>query len=145
MAENLFAGSWRLVSWENRTTDGRVTHPLGKDVSGYILYTADGHMNVAIAAGGRPRFAANDLLAGTAEEWARAAKTYASYAGTYEIGEGEVIHHVEVSLFPNWVGEEQRRFFEFEGDRLTLSTAPMTLAGIESRAYLVWERTQPAL
>src|SRR5579864_6406473 len=93
MAQNPFVGTWRLVSWENRAAGGRVSHPLGRDLSGYILYTADGHMSVAIAAAGRPRFATGDLLGGTEEERALAAKTYVSYAGTYEIGDGEIIHH----------------------------------------------------
>lgn len=145
MAQNPFVGTWRLISWENRAASGRVTYPLGRDLSGYILYTADGHMSVAIAAAGRPRFATGDLLGGTEEERALAAKTYVSYAGTYEIGDGEIIHHVQVSLFPNWVGDAQRRFFELDGDRLTLSTAPMVLAGTERRAYLIWERAAPAI
>jgi hypothetical protein len=144
VAQNPFVGAWRLLSWENRTAEGRVTYPLGREVSGYILYTADGHMNVAIMAAGRPRFAGTDPLGGTVEERAAAAKTYLSYAGTYEIGEGEIVHHVQISLFPNWVGDAQYRFFALDGDRLTLSTAPLQLAGAERRAYLVWERATPA-
>jgi hypothetical protein len=140
MAHNPFVGAWRLLSWENRSADGRVSHPLGREISGYILYSADGYMNVAIMAAGRPRYGGDDALGGTVDERARAAKTYLSYAGTYELGDGEIIHHVQVSLFPNWVGGEQRRFYELDGDRLTLSTAPMLLAGIERRAFLVWER-----
>lgn len=144
MAGNPVVGAWRLISWENRTADGRVTFPLGRDVAGYILYTADGYMNVAIMAASRPRYAGDDALGGTEEERARAAKTYLSYAGTYEIDDGEIVHHVQVSLFPNWVGGVQRRLYKLDGDRLTLSTAPMLLGGIERRAYLVWERAGPA-
>lgn len=143
MALNPFVGAWRLISWENRTTDGRVTHPMGKGATGYILYTADGHVSVAIMAAGRPRYTGNDALGGSVEERAQAARTYLSYAGTYEIGEGEIIHHVQVSLFPNWVGDAQRRYFAFDGDHLTLSTAPILLGGTERRAYLVWERADP--
>lgn len=141
MAQNSFVGAWRLLSWENRSTDGRVSYPMGRNVAGYILYTADGYMNVAIMAADRPHFSSgDDALGGTVEERAQAAKTYLSYAGSYEIGDGEILHHVQVSLFPNWVGGTQRRFYELDGDRLTLSTAPMLLAGTERRAYLVWER-----
>lgn len=143
MAENPFVGAWRLISWENRTADGRVSYPMGKGASGYILYTADGYMSVAIMAGDRPDLTGSDPLGGTVEERALAAKTYLSYAGTYEIGVGEIIHYVQASLFPNWVGTTQRRFFAFDGRRLTLSTAPMPLAGAQRRAYLVWERAAP--
>jgi hypothetical protein len=51
-----------------------------------------------------------------------------------------VVHHIEVSLFPNWKGVDQVRRFAFDGDRLTLSTAPMVVAGVERTAHLVWER-----
>ncbi len=144
MAQNPLVGAWRLLSWENRAADGRVTYPMGRHVAGYILYTAEGYMNVAIMAAERPPHATTDPQGGTVEERARSAKTYLSYAGTYEIGDGEIVHHVQVSLFPNWVGGEQRRFYKLDGDRLTLSTAPMLLGGIERRAYLVWERAASA-
>ena len=144
MVENPFIGAWRLLSFESRTPDGRVRYPLGKDAVGSIIYTADGRMSVAIMAAERPNFAANDVLGGTTQERAEATRRYLSYAGTYEIGDGEIIHHVEISLFPNWVGDAQRRAFALEGDRLTLCAVQMTLAGVESRNYLVWERMAPA-
>ncbi len=48
--------------------------------------------------------------------------------------------HVEVSFFPNWVGHDQERFFEFSGNRLALSTPPVLIEGRQQRAYLIWER-----
>jgi hypothetical protein len=35
-------GARRLLSWENRAADGQLTYPMGTDVVGYLLYTADG-------------------------------------------------------------------------------------------------------
>ena len=85
MASNPLVGTWRLVSWENRSVgDGEVSHPLGKDAVGYIMYGPDGYMSVAIMRPDRARFAAGDLRGGTAEERARAAETYVSYCGRYE-------------------------------------------------------------
>jgi hypothetical protein len=47
-ASNPLIGTWRLVSWENRSVeDGEVSYPLGKDASGYIMYNQDGYMFVA--------------------------------------------------------------------------------------------------
>ena len=134
-------GAWRLVSWENRCADGQVTYPLGPDAVGYIIYTSDGHVSVAIMRTKRSRFAVDDLLGGTIEERAMAEASYVSYAGTYEVQKGMVVHHVEVSLFPNWVGAVQERFYECTGDRLSLHTTPMLLGGLEQRGYLIWERT----
>ena len=51
-----------------------------------------------------------------------------------------VIHHVELSLFPNWVGVEQERLVEIRDDRMTLSTRPMLFGGMQRSAHLIWER-----
>ena len=138
-------GTWRLLSWENRSlADGGVSHPLGEDAVGYIMYGPDGYMSVAISRPDRARFAAGDLLGGGAEERARAAETYVSYCGRYEFRGETVVHFVELSLFPNWVGAEQERLVEVAGDRLTLSTRPMVLGGVLRTASLTWERVQTA-
>jgi hypothetical protein len=141
MASNPLIGTWRLISWENRrVVDGQVSYPLGKDAVGYIMYNEDGYMFVAIMGSNRLRFAADDLLSGTKEEEAQAEETYVSYCGRYEFHGDSVIHHVELSLFPNWVGVEQERLVEVTGNRLTLSTRPILLRGIQQRAHLIWER-----
>ena len=130
MAPNPLIGTWRLLSWENRAVvDGEVSYPLGKDAVGYIMYGADGYMSVAIMCPDCARFAAGDLLGGDAEERAQAALTYVSYCGTYEFRGETVVHRVELSLFPNWVGVEQERLIEVSGNRLTLSTRPILLGG----------------
>ena len=41
----------------------------------------------------------------------------------------KVIHHVELSLFPNWCGTDQERFIELDGERLTITTAPVQVGG----------------
>jgi hypothetical protein len=143
MDTDAFIGAWRLVSLELRDSDGAATYPHGQDAMGSLIYTGDGFMSVAIMRAGRPRFAADDLLLGSTEEQAAAAAGYISYAGRYEVRAGIVVHRVEISLFPNWIGGEQERFYAFAGDRLTLSTGPMPLRGREQRGYLVWERIDP--
>ena len=55
-----------------------------------------------------------------------------------------MIHHVELSLFPNWVGTDQQRSVELSGDRLILSQ-PLLLAGTQQVPRLVWERVDPFL
>jgi hypothetical protein len=143
--DNPLIGTWRLVSWENRSVgDGEVSHPLGRDAVGYIMYGRDGYMSVAISRPDRARFAAGDLLGGGTGERARAAETYVSYCGRYEFRGETVVHFVELSLFPNWVGAEQERLVEVAGDRLTLSTRPMVLGGVLRTASLTWERVQTA-
>jgi 2-polyprenyl-6-methoxyphenol hydroxylase-like FAD-dependent oxidoreductase len=52
-----------------------------------------------------------------------------------------VVHEVEVSLFPNWVDENQSRKAVLIGRRLELSTtAPVPYGEEQLSAVLVWER-----
>ena len=141
MTPNPLIGSWRLMSWENRSIDGqKISYPLGRDAVGYIMYNQDGYMSVSIMRPNRTKFAAGDLLGGSVEEKAQAAETYVSYCGRYEFRGDTVIHHVELSSFPNWVGVDQERLVELNGNRLTLSTRPILLGGMNQTAHLIWER-----
>jgi Lipocalin-like domain len=140
MSSNPLVGTWRLLSWENRTLGGEVSHPLGEGASGYIAYNEDGYVFVAIMGPARRPFVAGDLLTGSTAEKAGAAETYVSYCGRYEFHGETVLHHVELSLFPNWVGLSQERLVKISGDRLTLSTRPLLLQGRQQTAHLLWER-----
>jgi hypothetical protein len=79
--------------------------------------------------------------AGTPNEKATAFDGYIAYGGTYTVNEPEhvVIHHVEVSMYPNWVGSDQRRTFAFSGGRLLLRAIDAS-GGPGTDARLVWER-----
>ena len=77
----------------------------------------------------RPRFASNNLVDATPEEIKAGFEGYLAYCGSYEVNEGErfIIHHLEFSSFPNWVETDQKRYFKFTGNRLTLKTPPVTV------------------
>jgi hypothetical protein len=142
VASNPLIGTWKLLSWENRSVeeDGRISYPLGEDATGYIMYNQDGYMFVAIMSPYRLKFAGGDLLSGTPEEEAQAEETFLSYCGRYELREDRVIHQIELSSFPNWVGVDQERLMELRENRLTLSTHPILMQGEHQTAHLIWER-----
>jgi hypothetical protein len=140
MSSNPLVGTWRLISFESRTLDGEVSYPLGEDAVGYIAYTEDGYVFVAIMRPGRPPFATADLFSGNTAEKAAAAETYVSYCGRYEFRGSTVVHHVELSLFPNWEGADQERLVETDGKTMTLSTRPLLLAGKQQTAHVRWQR-----
>jgi hypothetical protein len=142
-ARDVLVGAWRLVSWENQAADGQVTHPMGTDPIGYVIYAAEGRFSITISRRGRAGFAAGDLLSGTTEEKARAMEGFVAYAGRYTFHGDRVIHHVELSLLPNWVGSDQERWVELAKDRLTLPASPLLLAGKQQVPRLVWERADP--
>jgi hypothetical protein len=137
-----FVGAWRLVSSEFRRSDGRVSYPYGPDAVGMLIYDAAGRMAVQIMRPDRPLFAAGDLMNGTAEEIRFAFERYVAYCGTFHVDEqeGAVTHEITASLFPNWVGQGQKRYFQFEGNRLTLTTPPSLAKGMTVTGVLIWER-----
>ena len=141
MDRDRFVGTWRLVSMEGRSEDGSVSYPFGADAQGMITYDNQGYMQVQIMRRDRPRFAGNDQGRGTAEENQAALQGYLAYFGTYELREdGTVVHHMEGSIFPNWVGGEIRRFWEFSGDRLVLRGPLASFGGQTRSVVIVWER-----
>jgi Lipocalin-like domain len=142
-AHDALVGAWRLVSWENRADDGQITYPMGPDPVGYVIYAADGRFSITISRRGRSGFTAGDLLGGTTQEKAQAVEGFVAYAGRYSFHGDRVIHHVELSLFPNWVGSDQERWVELAEDRLVLSASPLLLAGRRQVPRLAWERVEP--
>lgn len=143
-ALDTFLGTWRLVAFETRVSDGRVIRRFGDDAEGMITYTPDGRVWVFVAKADRPHFASRDMQLGTPEEYVAAMRTYIHYSGTVEIDAENslVLHHVDGSLFPNWKGGVQRRIYEFRdgGDRLDLTTAPVPFDGATAVGVLAWER-----
>jgi len=140
MPHNALVGTWRLVSAEYRSVDGEVTYPYGQGPVGYIIYSDDGYMSVAVMKKERVNYASGDRMRGTLEEKSSAASSYLSYCGRYETQENRVIHHIEVSLFPNSAGTDQERTFEIDDDKLSLSTPPFLLDGKLRSGCLIWKR-----
>ena len=142
MVKEQFLGAWELISFEFRHPNGDTTHPMGANAVGILIYDKNGYMSAQIMRADRPLFAVNDQLRGTPTEIQTAFAGFISYFGTYEVNQEEstVVHHLKGSLFPNLVGREQKRFFEFSGDRLILSTPPMPWDGQRVTGYLIWKR-----
>ena len=106
------------------------------------MYDPGGQVSVALMRSDRPNFASNHLTEATPEEIKSGFEGYISYCGSYEVNEQErfVVHRLQLSSFPNLVGTEQKRFFAFAGDRMTLQTPPLTLLGTDQVHRLVWQR-----
>jgi Lipocalin-like domain len=134
------AGTWRLVAWRRIAQDGGVSYPLGDDASGLLVYTEDGRMAVTLAAANRPELGTNDPLGGDVEKRAHAYSTCLAYAGDYEVRGDTVVHRIDVSLFPNWSGEEQVRPFTYDGSELVLRTPPTEGASGTVVNEIAWVR-----
>jgi len=137
-----FIGTWQLVASEFRASDGKVAYPLGEKAEGILICDSGGRWAAQLMRPDRPKFASGDMQGGTLEEIKTAADGYVAYFGTYEVNNKKrtVVVHVEAALFPNWVGQDQIRFYEFSDDLLTLKTPPLLLGGHETTGVLVWKR-----
>lgn len=135
------AGLWTLASMEQRYDDGRVVFPFGQNAEGRLYYGADGAMFVAIQKDGRQPFKTGKQWTASAEEKAGAYNDYLTYAGRYEVNGDEVSHFIDISLFPDWIGEQQKRKFRFKNGQLQL-VARLEEGTLEARtALLIWERS----
>jgi hypothetical protein len=133
------------VRIELRQPGGRIASDpdLGPHAIGYIFYDSTGHMGVQIMNPDRPKWKAESQP--TSDEATASISGYDAYAGTYEVqaSEGYVVHHPEVSLSPNGVGQVYRRKFQLQGDELRLTPPPFkSSAGEPLDETLIWERVR---
>ena len=133
-------GTWELVSWRRIVNDEMVTYPLGEHARGRLVYAPDGAMAVTMIASERPSMPDNDPLGGETGKRAEAYSTCLAYIGTYELRDDEVVHRIDVSLYPNWAGDEQVRPFTYTGDTLVLRTPPVSGASGTVVNELAWAR-----
>jgi hypothetical protein len=138
-----FVGTWRLVSYQARDSNGQVQYPMGDHVSGRLTYDSAGNMSAQVGRNDRPPFAEKDPLRGTDAEVRAAFEGYTSYFGTYTIDANRrtVTHHVQGASYPNWIASAQLRHYNFDGTRLSLS-APLVEDGQTLEFVLIWERVQ---
>jgi hypothetical protein len=109
-------GTWQLVSYEARDSTGQLQYPLGKLVTGQLIYDADGNMSAHMMRNDRPTFASNDPVQGTDAEVRAAFEGHISYLGTYSVNGANqtVTHHIQGCSYPNWIGNDQVRHYKFE-------------------------------
>lgn len=135
------AGAWRLISASSMSAGRRRNDtPFGPSPTGMLFYTPSGRMAAIISYSGR-RALTGDRVAAPPNERAQAFATSFAYSGRYTFLCDRVVHRVEVSTVPNWVGTDMTRTVKIVGDRLILGTPSIMRAGAASTYELVWERT----
>lgn len=114
-------GTWRVVQYQTWDSQGRASTPFGDPASGYAIFDRTGHAFIQLmrtppvapfVSPGRP----------TPEELGAAYFAFAAYYGTYSVNTaGRVVTiHVEGSNMPSYIGTDQVRPFQVDGDTLTL-------------------------
>ncbi len=133
-------GTWELVSFVRREPDGSETYPMGKDAVGRITYTPTGYMHAILMRRGRKKFSTSNIFGIDDAERSDAGNGFSAYCGRYEIKDGTVYHHCELSFYPNWENEALPRRAKLEGGLLHLS--PPQLPGQTTTSTLSWRRTK---
>ncbi len=130
-------GSWRLLSYDTDEAGGRRGRPYG-DAIGRLSYDAAGNMAGQVM---RPNRARVEIGDGGAQQVRAAYLGYIAYFGTYDVADDgrSVVHFVEGSLNPEWVGGTQRRALRFDGERLILSVDVQKNDAVVTHS-LTWER-----
>lgn len=134
-------GTWKLVSWTYKNASNQTVNYFSDNPMGILMYDRDGYMNAQLMKSGRANIDARALGSGNMQETDGAYRSYAAYFGKYyEVAPGELIHEVEGSLFPNWVGQKEIRYARFEDGYLILSAPPVVIDGHETIFNVKWER-----
>lgn len=130
-------GTWKLLKYTREDKNGEHYYPLGKDATGFLMYTDDGYMSAQLMAQGRSAYTLGELHKGTTEEMAEAARGYHAYSGQYEVDEENqtLYHHMEVSMIPNRLGQVQDRIIVMDGNTITITSKATS-------SYIVWERAE---
>ena len=143
-ARDQLIGVWKLISYQRKSSDGRVEYPFGEKPVGRLTYDSAGRMSAQLMRPARKSAmpVGVSFANGTASdaELREAAGGFIAYFGTFDVDEPSttVIHHVEACLVPSWVAHDLQRKYRFQGNRLMLSAVTSSFT-----VDLVWERERP--
>ncbi|KHK90362.1 lipocalin-like domain-containing protein [Novosphingobium malaysiense] len=134
-------GLWHIVSWVQDYDDGRLIHPMGEALEGFIDYREDGSFAVMISRKDRAPFTTGGQWDASDAEKAAAYQAMLAYAGRYEFTGDHVLHHVEICLYPGWIGGTQRRrLVSTGGGELALEARLEEGTGQARTARILWRR-----
>ena len=116
--EHSVIGVWRLASYlrEDPTRGEELSKDFSDNTGGSLIYTRGGRMMVLLKAA--------NLVA---------------YSGTYKFSEDKIVHHVELSNIPDFIGYDLERKATISGKSLTLIAHSMFS---DQKYTLVWERIE---
>ena len=134
------AGTWTLLSWEQKSKDGSKVERYGPSPTGIAFFDANGRYIIAVMRSDRADYVSNALWQGTPDENKETADGTITYFGTYSVSEADlsIVIHIEGSSFPNWSGTEQTRFVAIAGDELTLTVRPPSGDVVD----VIWRRAR---
>ena len=118
-------GTWTYVSVDTVNPDGSRVPMYGPNPQGLACFDSNGRYILLTARSGQPKFASNNRMEGTPDEYKAVVQGMIAHFGRYTVNEMDktITFHIEISSYPNWNGIEQKRPFTLTGDELKWTTA----------------------
>ena len=142
MKDKTLVGTWNLNSFHLVDSDGNRQAILGENPKGRINYSKGGYFSAHIMGENRPTSGFPLHTLASDEEKIAGFDSYTGYCGKYHYTEGQVIHHVEIGHYQDWVGSDQVRYVEWNGDILILSTPKFETPEGDVVFTISWERVE---
>ena len=132
-------GTWRLTSsYFVECETGERCDLFAGDVFGSVVFEPSGRMLVLMTSGSRrPAECDSDMTA--------LFKSMVAYTGRWSVDDEKLVTRVDGAWDPGWIGTEQVRYHTFDGQTLSLRTAPIqhpAFPGREVIGYVDWRREQ---
>jgi hypothetical protein len=133
-------GAWTLVSANTKNADG--TPSWDANPTGMMILTESGHYSNQILRSDLPKFASNNRMRGTPEEYKTIMQGSISSFGTYTVNEANKTFTIRYdgSTFPNRKGTLDTRPVVIEGDQLRIVNPAPTSGGEASQ--LIYRRAK---
>jgi hypothetical protein len=133
-------GTWKLSSFYTEDVETKQrSYSFGEHPFGYIVFTTERFFALVTAD--------QRMAAQPPEEQAVAYRTLIAYTGKWRADGDKLVTMVDVAWNPGWVGTEQVRYCQSDGNKLFITSAPTPIpdANRVDRLVignLVWEREQ---
>ncbi len=116
-AAKQIAGTWKVVSWLTKFDGGDIVEPYGPSPKGRLVLTPEGQWIIILTG-------ANRRPAKNIDEKAALFDSMLAYSGKYTIEGNRMTIRVDMSSNEIYTGanQNQTRFFNIEGDKLTIRT-----------------------
>jgi hypothetical protein len=135
-------GTWTFVSAVETSKDGTKSDRWGPNPKGLIIFDANGRYSFMISRSDIPKFAANNVNQGTAEENKSVVQGIIANIGTWSVDEASktLTTNIEGGSFPNLNGNSQKRIIiSLTADELKY-TNPASTTGTVAEA--MWKRAR---
>jgi len=141
-AQDLLTGSWEFVSNVGTNAAAGTVDRWGPGAKGLLILAADGHYSFMIERADIPKFAIDNAMKGTPDEYIAVGRGFNAHAGTWTYDEASktLITNILVASFPNMVGHTQRRVISALSDRELRYTNSGTNTGAVDE--VVWRRAK---